>query len=65
MSISQAAACKTASRCASFERRKFVLQFLVFLILIIFGLFVNFQKAIELRHGTGDAELEDVADRPR
>ena len=44
---------------ASFQRRKLVLQFLVFLVLAFFGFFIDSEEAIELQHRPGHAEPED------
>ena len=43
-----------------FERRELVLQFLVFFVLAVFGLFIDFEEAVELHHRSGDAEPEHV-----
>ena len=44
-----------------FERRELVLQLLVFFVLAVLGLFINFQEAVELHHRSGNAEPENVA----
>ena len=45
---------------AGFERRQFVLQFLVFLVLAFLGFLVHFEEAVELHDGPGHAEPESV-----
>jgi hypothetical protein len=44
-----------------FERREFVLQFLVFFVLAVFGFLVDLEEAVELHDRSGDAEPEHIA----
>ena len=45
------------------ERRQLVLEFFFFLVLAVFGFFVDFEEAVELEHGAGHAEPEGFARR--